>query len=672
MSHYDTLDPRKELEQKITSDLKGAFEKRGFQVRHNGTPTHPARGGLPDIEMWSTDIHLNVEVTKTTKSSSDREMLSIADHLAASKRAHGNKRCFVLFVSPETHYRMVNAIKDHNIVRQSLKDEKIMPLSFSNLELLVDKLTTAHKDIYAETQIVALFDDYANFVDDERVLKVLFERLFPSDDALRKDLETKEVEKWQKLEQKVIKDLERIEEALRRDGIALHLNAIKQLIYLVIVKLYEERKESEKKGRNWFTVKSFLDFQEAQGEMVTKRAIHKLFQQVKDFKEFKDVGLLTDNDLLSEKLTDDFVVEEVIKRLEQYPFLKAKVDGLGAVYEVLGRRSGKDTKAGQFFTPINVVNFMVRLADLDTTDVVLDPACGTGRFLVWAMDDMQHKVSGKDAETTKKSIATNQLFGTDNDLDVAKLAKMNMYIHGDGKTNIWDDDGLLLNRSRKMDSKADVVLTNPPLGDLGYRRPYFDDDFYRRMVAIPRKLIKNPTGEEGEVTKSITGNQMKGGAQFVNAIYYYLKAVRDPDALPEWRGGKMLIILDEAVLNTDDYADVRTFIRTHFYIKAIISLTTDTFIPVSRTPTKTSVLYAIKKEDLSAVQQEPIFFAHAERVGVDTRRRITENHLLNGDGDNVLARFMVFKSKVLQSYEGLLFSRRRFEESGFEGGALIG
>ena len=334
MSRYDGLDPRRELEQRITSDLKGAFEKRGFQVKHNGTATHQSKGGLPDIEMWNAYVHINIEATNTTKSSSDREMLSIADHLAVSKRNHGTKRCFVLYVSPETHYRMVNAIKDHNMVRQSMNDQKIMPLSFSNLELLVDKLTPAYKEIYTADQVVSLFDDFASFVDDERVLKVLYERLFPTDDVLRKDLERKEVEKWQRLEQKVIKDLERIEEALRRDGIALHLNAIKQLIYLVIIKLYEERKESEKRGRNWFTVKSFLDFQEAQGEMVTKRAIHKLFQQVKDFKEFKDVGLLTANDLLSEKLTDDFVVEEVIKRLEQYPFLKAKVDGLGAVYEV--------------------------------------------------------------------------------------------------------------------------------------------------------------------------------------------------------------------------------------------------------------------------------------------------------------------------------------------------
>jgi type I restriction-modification system DNA methylase subunit len=650
------LNPRTELEQAITGKLRSALEKRGFEVKHNGTETTSAPGGMPDIEIWDNNYHINVEVTKTTRSSADREMLSIADHLAGSKKTYPSKRCFAVFVSPETHYRMINAIRDHNIARQGLNDQKIMPMSFWNLGIFVMKLSDAHKDEYKAGQIAKLFDKFLDFVDDERVLKVLYEELFSIDDELRQTLQQRENEKWQRLESQIMKDLEQIEEALRRDGIALHLNAIKQLIYLVFIKLYEERKEAEGRGRNWFTVKSFLDFQEAQGEKETKGAIHKLFEQIKEFEEFQDVGLLTEHDLLAEKLDDGFVLDEVIQRLERYPFLKAKVDGLGAVYEVLGRRSGKDTKAGQFFTPANVVDFMVRLAELEPSDVVLDPACGTGRFLVWAMDDMQKKVSRHKAKEGREEIARTRLLGTDNDIDVAKLAKMNMYIHGDGKGNIWDDDGLLLYKTRKLDGKIDVVLTNPPLGDLGYRRPYFDDEFYRRMVVIPRKKAVSDSGEEF----MIAGNQMKGGAQFINAIYHYLKPVRDSGAVPEWRGGKMLIILDEAILNTDDYARVRRFIRDQFYIKAVISLTPDTFVPVSRTTTKTSILYAIKKDDPAAKQQEPIFYAHAERVGINTRRRICANDLFGAMGQDILTKFNEFKKRVLASYDGLHFNKSKF------------
>jgi type I restriction-modification system DNA methylase subunit len=657
VAKYDNLDAYTELEQTIAKDLSGAFGKRGFTVKHNGTATRPAKSGLPDIEMWTGSLHIIVEATKTVRSSADREMLSVADHLKISKEAYPHKRCFAIYVSPETHYRMINAMRDHN----RSNDQKIMPLSFSNLELLLTKLMEAHKDQYKAGQICKLFDRFLDFVDDERVLKVLYEELFSTDDELRQALSQKEIEKWQKLERQIMKDLEQIEEALRRDGIALHLNAIKQLIYLVFIKLYEERKEADGRGTNWFTVKSFLEFQDAQSEKETKRAIHKLFEQIKGYKEFQEVGLLTEHDLLAEKLNDDFVLNEVVQRLERYPFLKAKVDGLGAVYEVLGRRSGKDTKAGQFFTPANVVDFMVSLAELDPSDTVLDPACGTGRFLIWAMDDMQRKVSGRNVKEHRELIARNQLWGTDNDIDVAKLAKMNMYIHGDGKGNIWDDDGLLLYKSKNVDGKVDVVLTNPPLGNLGYRRPYFDNEFYRRMIVIPRKDTSN--GDIGSI--NVTGNQMKGGAQFVNAIYHYLKPVRDSSLLPEWRGGKMLIILDEAILNTDDYTQVRGFIREHFYIKAVISLTTDTFVPVSRTMTKTSILYAIKKDDLTAKQQEPIFFAHAEKVGIDTRRKVCPNDL-----PSILSKYTEFKEKVLSSYSGLLFDRSHFSELGFGSGRI--
>jgi len=669
LTKYDKLDAHTQLEQTVASDLKLALEKRGFQVKHNGSFKQPASGGVPDIDVWNNELQINVEVTKTTKSQADRELLSVSDHLTKRKNQYQNKKCFAIYVSPETHYRMVNGISDFNFARENLPDQKIIPLNFSNLELLVTKLAEAHKDMYPSAQLIRLFNRFRDFVDDERVLKVLYEELFSTDEELRKDLERQQIEKWQKLEHQVMKDLEQIEEALRRDGIALHLNAIKQLTYLIFIKLYEERKEIEGRGRNCFTVKTFLDFQEFQGERETKRAIHKLFEQVKGFEEFQKAGVLTEHDFLAEKLNDDFIVAEVISRLEKYPFVKAKVDGLGAVYEVLGRRSGKDTRAGQFFTPANIVSFMVQLAELDPKDIVLDPACGTGRFLIWAMDDMQRKVSGRDSDKLRSEIAKHQLLGTDNDLDVAKLAKMNMYIHGDGKTNIWDDDGLLLYKTQGLDEKIDVVMTNPPLGDLGYKRPYFDEEFFKRMNVIPRKVKTSKKGK----TEEITGNQMKGGAQFVNAIYYYLKSVRDKDkdALPEWRGGKMLIILDEAVLNTNDYAEVREFIRNHFYIKAIISLTTDTFVPVSRTSTKTSILYAIKKDDLTAKQQEPIFYAHAEKVGVDTRRRVCENHLFNGLGHDILSKFMEWKRLVLSSYIGLKFSREKFKEMGFQAGKLF-
>ena len=201
---------------------------------------------------------------------------------------------------------------------------------------------------------------------------------------------------------------------------------------------------------------------------------------------------------------------------------------------------------------------------------------------------------------------------------------MNMYIHKDGKTNIMDRDGLLLN---DFDNTVDVILTNPPLGDQSYTKTSYDKDFQTKRMEVIQKIdvtaekIKSlrhkivlqnekihiakdnspkkvKTYEqklieyEDELSKleslkeheyKVSGSQMKGGALFINASWHYLKTIRNKDLLPEWRGGKLLLILDEGILNTEDYTLVRTFIKQYFYIKAVISLTRDTFIPISHT-----------------------------------------------------------------------------------------
>ncbi|MDA8338188.1 MAG: N-6 DNA methylase [Nitrospiraceae bacterium] len=441
-------------------------------------------------------------------------------------------------------------------------------------------------------------------------------------------------------------------------------------------------------------------------------------------------------------VTDDFISGYILPIFSKYNFYGTKLDALGAVYEVLALRADKDVKVGQFFTPENVVKFMVQLADLSFADRVLDPACGTGRFLIHAMDDMQHKLQRsnvKGKESKDQHIRQHQCYGADIDTRIAKIAKMNMWIHGDGKSNIFggkEYNGLLLhkrgfNGEDSFDNNFDVVLTNPPLGELNYQTLELSDlkandlqqaiEKFSRMPVLPRKnltqermnkkleniakhqrdleeLIQEKENKDlsvkqikqlenkiaakmktiesnqrdvkqieaeilaGKSEYEITGNNMKGGAMFITAIWHYLKEISDSDALPEWKGGKMLIVLDEGVLNTDDYKEVRKFIREHFYIKAIISLTRDTFIPISKTATKTSILFATKKTDTLAVQKEPIFFGHCEKVGLDTKGKVCTNELLT-----VLQSYSKFKEAIKNSYSGKVFNKEAFSKLVTEG-----
>lgn len=785
MSKYDHLDARHHLEQTIAADLKTALEKRGFTVIHNGSDGSHAPAGEPDIVVSNRQVVITIEATKSKGAAQDRELNSIRDHLNQAKENSGNKRCYCVFASPETSARMIDGIRDHNIQRanESKADLKILPLCFESLELWTTRLKESEAELYPVSNFLELFKRHTEFIDDLRIRKLLIQNVFPADHELSVTIEREEIERDQRTLAKLIKDLARMEDHMRQNGIAVGHAAIDTLIYLVFLKLYEEKRERNGDINRLRSVDAFESFRRNSVDAPTrnaKRAIHKLFKQVQSEGEFRSSGMFTQGDNIGDSIKDDFIINYVIPMFTEYNFLGTKIDALGAVYEVLALRAEKDVKVGQFFTPENVVHFMVKLAGLDYKDMVLDPACGTGRFLIYGMNDMLDKLKKSDIRNKAKEdeqIRLHRLFGADIDTRIAKIAKMNMWIHGDGKSNIFggsEYNGLTLhkhdfNGHESFDNAFDVVLTNPPLGELNYQSiPFVDkeDDNtpeaelrtllekFERMPVLPRKNLteeklkvvqerlktyrvelaemehqitaaettaivtewkqfsdnadtkekkvrkraleksdeiklykrlssgvqsKCRTIEQnenveadlqaklrtGQVEWEITGNTMKGGAMFLAAIWHYLKDNAYSDNPPEWRGGKMLIILDEGILNTDNYSPVREFLRSHFYIKAVISLTRDTFVPVSNTSTKTSIVYAVKKTDLSAVQKEPIFFGHVERVGLDTKKKVCPNDL-----ESLIGKYLDFKNKVFVSYSGLEFRKERFLAQGFKSGRL--
>ncbi len=763
MSKYDSLDPRTELEQTITSDLNNAFQKRRLIAEHLGQEGSHAPANVSDIILSNEVLRITVECTKSKGAAQDREFNSIRDHLQHVKNEDPLKDCFCIFTSPETSQRMLDSIREHNFIRKDRPDLKILPFCFDSLELVLKKFSEAVPDLYPIDNFTAIFNKHTEFVDDQRIKKLLYKELFSTDTLLGEEIEKDEIERDQKILESLVKDLDKLENYFREHGIATGERAIDTLIYLVFVKLYEEKRVKEGLGKNRLKKDNFLEYKNNLPLNIRgrNRAIHELFTTIKSESEFLNSGMFSQTDNFTEDLNDDFIINKVIPVFDNYAFLGTKVDALGAVYEVLALRANKDVKVGQFFTPENVVSFMIKLAELDIHDIVLDPACGTGRFLIWAMDDMVRKVdksSERNKEELKNHVRLQQLFGADIDNRIAKIAKMNMWIHGDGKTNIIRHNGLLLNTQsfnghETYDDSVDVVLTNPPLGNLNYQEGYIDD-FRNRIEILPRKnktvemlkqinkriekyrneksdlenqklnledneIIHNyKTFENSEQNREIkqqihelkqneivreyldivrsisqkertiqnneelipnlevlinnnnceyeiTGNKMKGGALFINTIYHYLKSERDSDVLPEWRGGKMITIIDEGVLNTDDYSKTRKFLKNYFYIKAVISLSRDTFIPVSNTSNKTSILYAIKKQDPSAIQQEPIFYAHSEKVGMDTKKKVCPNHL-----EPILEKYFVFKNKVITSYDGLHFNKQKFLNQGFEKGKI--
>ena len=189
-------------------------------------------------------------------------------------------------------------------------------------------------------------------------------------------------------------------------------------------------------------------------------------------------------------------IKGVVERLETLYLFGIDADLNGRLFENFLSATMRGKDLGQYFTPRTLVKLGVGLADLDPSDQVLDGCCGTGGFLIDALADMWGKVnrneslSDEDKDDERRAIANERIFGIDfaNDPNLAKIARLNMYLHGDGGSRIFNVDSLDLSISDEVgdtDEMAvekqemrgldlpglfDVVLTNPPFSKTYDRR----------------------------------------------------------------------------------------------------------------------------------------------------------------------------------------------------------
>ena len=199
---------------------------------------------------------------------------------------------------------------------------------------------------------------------------------------------------------------------------------------------------------------------------------------------------------------------------ERYPLSAGGIDLIGAVFEALARRSEKNNRIGQFFTPETAVIATVELAGPEPSDTVLDPACGTARFLIHAIDVMLAQAAATASESkeeVERRIREERLLGTDIDPWVATIARMNMHLHGDGKSNVTAANGLALSAHdifvARVPARAheaiDVALTNPPLGDIDFRAAAAD--LARAGLLGPLREVPGSAAHEREVEALAAG-----------------------------------------------------------------------------------------------------------------------------------------------------------------------
>lgn len=237
------------------------------------------------------------------------------------------------------------------------------------------------------------------------------------------------------------------------------------LINLIFCKIYDER---------YTSLNSSLRFCQKYDEkpIAVKKRIESLFNEVKS--EYQDV--IDKNEVID---LDADSVFYVVGQLQNFNLSKASRNVISDAFETFIGKSLKG-ESGQFFTPKNVVNAVVKILNPNSKSKVIDPACGSGGFLtesvkhIWKQIESEGKELGwnKDEVIDKqKESARKNIVGIDKDRFLTKITKAYMALIGDGRGNVFCENSLKKisnfsdhNKNRIELNSFDYVMTNPPFG----------------------------------------------------------------------------------------------------------------------------------------------------------------------------------------------------------------
>lgn len=382
-------------------------------------------------------------------------------------------------------------------------------------------------------------------------------------------------------------------------GITKDERLAEQIICILFCKVFDETRKGPEE---------LMDFRAGVGEdarIVCERILD-LFAKVK--RRYDDVF----DDADSVEL-DTESIAYVVGELQPYCLVEAERDAIGDAFEVFMGPALRGEE-GQFFTPRNVVRMMVEILDPAPEETVIDPACGSGGFLIVALDHVWRKIEaqGKKKKWSQQRIREEQAHvasqyfrGIDKDRFLAKVTKAYMAILGDGRGGVFSDNSLLppekwdpLLRSKVALGSFDVVLTNPPFGT-------------KIPVKSPEILAQFTLGHRHALSKTsnryewTTGLHEKQPPQLL-FIERCIELLRP--------GGRLGIVLPESVLGMPTYTHIVQFLREHVRIVGVVSMPEELFQP--HTHAKVAVLFA-KKAPQSP--DDPIFMSVVDWCGHDSR-----------------------------------------------------
>ncbi|MDN5350680.1 MAG: type restriction enzyme protein [Bacteroidales bacterium] len=408
--------------------------------------------------------------------------------------------------------------------------------------------------------------------------------------------------------------------------------AFDEISKILFIKIRYERDNT---GAQIFSEKEFKDARASYDKYRPKDGIEFyqfLFQQTKE--DFKDDDLFDPNEVIRIRENS---FEAIVKELEIYNLSTTSDDVKGIAFEKFLGKTFRG-ELGQFFTPRTIVDFMVDVLDPQEGEVLCDPCCGSGGFLIRAFEYVREKIENEIqlakekiknesftadyeslSENEKESIdekvnhqfaklnyeldinnpnsrlrtlSYDCIFGTDANPRMSRTAKMNMIMHGDGHGGVHHNDGLL-NVNGVFENRFDIILTNPPFGSrvektwkITEADKYTDIDrikkYQKRYGPEYDKALDQVNSNIGKPLLSLYKTGTMSTLTEVLFIERCLNLLKP--------GGRMGIVLPEGVLNNSNLQRVRDFVESKAKIILITSIPQDVFIASGAT-VKPSLLF---------------------------------------------------------------------------------
>ena len=425
--------------------------------------------------------------------------------------------------------------------------------------------------------------------------------------------------------------------------------AFDEISKILFIKIRYERENDE---GQIFSKERFVEnrksYEKLNKEMGVTNAIpfyQNLFEKTKQ--QFANDHLFDDNAKI-EIRENSF--EQIVKELEIYNLSTTSDDVKGIAFEQFLGKTFRG-ELGQFFTPRTIVDFMVSILDPQEGELVCDPCCGSGGFLIKAFEYVREKIE-KDIEAQKESIkkqlygddyekmsvkkkqevdsevarifsylneelninnekgrlrslSFDCIYGTDANPRMARTAKMNMIMHGDGHGGVHHHDGLL-NVNGIFENRFDVILTNPPFGsrvEKDLKITEADKFTDEAKIAVYKKRYGDAYTQALKQVNDNVGKSLLSLYKIDNGLTEVLFIERCLNLLKP--GGRMGIVLPEGVLNGTNIQKAREFVEGKAKILLIVSIPQDVFIASGAT-VKPSLLFFKKFTEDETLEYEKI------------------------------------------------------------------